>query len=316
MWKQNIAKCIIKEMKIIKIEKERLDEILLRYKGYEISNENNEYLLHSFCYDNTYINVYDNKNKSYYKITFFGQKEKEEASLFSLDVIDSKTQHKNKAKESDHYICFDEQIGSDEVGAGDLFLPLIVVSVYLDKQSIKLIDEFSIKDSKKMGDEKIREIIPLILPHIKASKLTLPNEKYSELTSSKRYNMVSIKVKMHNSALRNLKYHHENAKVFVDEFVNKNKFYEYLNGEDYVVSNIIFKEKGETYYPSVALASCVARYYLLKHKEMLEEKYLIDIPFGAGKKADEALDLFIKTYGVSEAKKVIKSTFKNCLNKL
>lgn len=297
-------------MKIIKLEKSKIDELIHSYKGYENELEKNEYLLHSFYFNSTLINVYDNKNKSYYKITFIGDNELKEAEKFSNEIKDGNSKNK-KAKESDFYIDYDSQIGSDEVGAGDLFLPLIVVAVYLDKLAMKLIQEYDIKDSKKMGDKKIKEVIPHILPLIKASKLTLPNERYSSLTSSKTYNMVSIKVKMHNSALRNLQYTRPDAKIYVDQFVNKTKFYYYLQGEDYVVENICFKEKGETYYPSVALASCIARYYLLKQKEELEAKYNMDIPFGAGKKADEALYKFIEKFGVEEAKKVVKTTFEN-----
>ena len=44
-------------MKIIKLEKSKIDELIHSYKGYENALEKNEYLLHSFYFNSTLINV-------------------------------------------------------------------------------------------------------------------------------------------------------------------------------------------------------------------------------------------------------------------
>ena len=41
-------------------------------------------------------------------------------------------------------------IGSDEVGTGDYFGPIVVTATYVDKQNIDFLLELGVKDSKKM----------------------------------------------------------------------------------------------------------------------------------------------------------------------
>ena len=73
----------------------------------------------------------------------------------------------------------------------------------------------------------------------------------------------------------------------------------------------LFKEKGETYFPSVALASCIARYLFLKEIATLNEKYKVKIPLGASAEVDKFDIEFIKKYGENEFLKICKSNFKN-----
>ena len=46
-------------------------------------------------------------------------------------------------------------IGSDEVGTGDFFGPIVVTATYVEKSNIDFLLEFGVKDSKKMSDETI-----------------------------------------------------------------------------------------------------------------------------------------------------------------
>ena len=86
----------------------------------------------------------------------------------------------------------------------------------------------------------------------------------------------------------------------------------YLNDENEVkVENITFKTKGESSYPSVALASVMARYAFLLEKQRLEEHYKMTFPFGAGTKADEFSKEFVKKYGLKEFEKICKKNFSN-----
>ena len=47
-------------------------------------------------------------------------------------------------------------IGSDEVGTGDYFGPIVVTASYVSKESISKLYELGVRDSKKITDEKIR----------------------------------------------------------------------------------------------------------------------------------------------------------------
>ena len=81
-------------------------------------------------------------------------------------------------------------------------------------------------------------------------------------------------------------------------------------------NNITFKTKAESMYPSVALASMIARYCFLKEMEVLNNKYQMEFPKGAGIQADKFVQDFIKVHGIDELRKVAKLNFANYKNLL
>ena len=189
---------------------------------------------------------------------------------------------------------------------------MVVVAAFVRGKDLKTLEDFGVKDSKKVTDEKIREIAPGLLKKFFVSKLSLPNEKYNELIA-KGENMNSIKAKMHNRALLNMfKKFPDTRNIFVDQFVAESKYFAYLNDpNEQKVINIVFKTKGESYYPCVALASVIARYAFLLEKDALEKKYGMKIPFGAASQADEFAKKFIKKFGLAEFDKICKKNFAN-----
>ncbi len=208
------------------------------------------------------------------------------------------------------WLSTNEQIGSDEVGVGDFVLPLIVVASYIDENTLQLIEKLGIKDSKQLSDERIKKIGPLLIDKVSFSKLTLSNEKYNEMIN-KGENINTLKAKMHNKALLNLVNKHKQTKeIYVDQFVNNSKYFEYLKGEKEVVKNIIFKTKGESYYPSVALSSVIARYAFLLEKEKLENRYKTIFPKGINTQTIDFSIKFIKKFGLAEFNKICKIDFK------
>ncbi len=205
----------------------------------------------------------------------------------------------------------EEQIGADEVGVGDLFLPLIIVAVHLDKEDIPKIEEYGIKDSKKLKDDFIMEIGPKLVKEFHYSKLTCHIDKYNELTD-KGENVNTIKAKMHNQAISNMvKEYPDCPNIFLDQFVNEDCYYKYLENEEHIATGITFLTKGETYYPSVALASVIARYALLLEKEKLEKKYGVTLPFGAGAASDEFMNEYLTKHGKDALSKLVKTSFAN-----
>ena len=99
--------------------------------------------------------------------------------------------------------------------------------------------------------------------------------------------------------------------IFIDEFAKKQTYFKYLINEKEICSNLIFQTKGESYYPSIAVASLIARYAFLIEKQKLEEKYEVKIPFGASKKADTFSYEFIQKFGLEEFNKIAKKNFAN-----
>ena len=187
-----------------------------------------------------------------------------------------------------------------------------MVAAFVRGRDLKELESFGVKDSKKLTDEKIREIAPGLLKKFFVSKLCLPNEHYNELIEQGE-NLNSIKAKMHNRALLNMfKKFPDTKNIFVDQFVAESKYFAYLNDpKEQKIFNITFKTKGESYYPCVALASCIARYAFLLEKDALEKKYKMTFPCGASSKVNEFAKKFINKYGLEEFNKIDKKHFAN-----
>ena len=297
----------MKQNVTIKVGPLLADSIIEYYSSYQIPNDG-EYV--SFCadYQGIIITVYKFK-KTNQSVTFFGEGALNEALKFdeTAKVNEIKTN-----KESKEWVNLESQIGSDEVGVGDFLLPMIVVAAFVRKGDMKTLEKYKVTDSKKLKDEDILEIGEALGKRFFISKLTLTNEKYNEMVE-KGENLNSLKAKMHNRALLNLfKRFPDTKNIFVDQFCTVDKYFSYLNdNSEKKVTNITFKEKGETYYPSVALASVLARYSLLKEKEKLEKKYKMTFPLGASSKVDEFSKKFIEKYGLEEFDKIAKKNFAN-----
>ncbi len=284
-----------------------VEEIKKHYLSYQIPN-NGEYV--DFCakYNDVVITIYASK-KANKTVTFIGDNALEEAQLFDETAKENEVK---QSTESKYWINIESQIGSDEVGVGDFLLPMIVAAAFVRKADINTLKYYGVTDSKKLSDEDILEIGDALGKKFFISKLTLPNEKYNELVD-KGENLNSMKAKMHNRALLNLFKRFPDTKyIFVDQFCAEDKYFSYLTDKsEKQVTNITFKTKGETYYPSVALASVIARYAFLKEKAKLEKKYGMSIPCGAGNKVDEFAKEFLTKFGIDEFNKLAKKNFAN-----
>ncbi len=295
----------MKENVTIKVSQVILDAIKEYYTPFLYENKG-EYVLFSAKKDNLVITAYESK-KEYYKVTFIGENALKEAINWDENAVVNLV----KAPIKSQWLCLENQIGSDEVGVGDFLLPMIVVAAFVTKQDMKILKEYGVDDSKKLKDSEILKIGEALSSKFFISKLTLPNEKYNNLLKTENLN--SMKAKMHNRALLNLYKRFPDTKhIFIDQFCSKENYFAYLNdAKEMQIRNLYFKEKGESYYPSIALASVMARYAFLKEKQLLEDKYQMEFPLGAGKKVDEFAQQFISKHGVVEFKKIAKQNFAN-----
>ena len=252
--------------------------------------------------DGVRITVYKKSKNGLRKVLFQGEKAEYEASLWGGKPESSPFEDTPKAT--------GEQIGSDEVGVGDFFGPVIVVAAYASKAQLKRLKALGVTDSKKMDDETILKLGPTLLAEFDYSHLQLPVSKYNEVIAS-GLNLNAIKAKMHNRALLNVYKRHPDAKVYQDQFALPKTYFSYLKGEKEVLSSITFATKGESKFPCVALASVIARYSFLKHMEELDKQYGVHFPFGAGKDVDAFAAKFLKEKGEEELRKVSKVHFAN-----
>ncbi len=210
----------------------------------------------------------------------------------------------------DYY--FVNSIGSDEVGTGDYFGPIIVTASYVNKNDINFLENLGVRDSKKLTDEKILKIAPEIMKKIPHVTINLTNEKYNEIYSS-NINMNAIKAVLHNKALYSL----INKKVFdyemivVDQFVNEKKYYEYLSKTKFIVKNIHFTTKAEDKCLSVACSSIISRYIFLNEIKNIEKELNLIVPLGAGSDVDLVAKKIADNKGYEKLKYYTKLNFKN-----
>lgn len=270
----------------LKLDDVKIKKIKETFKDY-IKDNSNEYVDTFIQKEGLTISIYKSK-----QVVFQG----EDAIYYGSSFIDTK---------------FVRQAGSDEVGTGDYFGPVVVCACILEEKDKDIIDKYHITDSKKMNDDNIIKIGKELMDTISHTLLILDNEKYNEVHKTNNLNM--IKAKMHNQAYLNLK--NKGFKMpkacYIDDFCGKDNYYEYLKNEKDVYHDVILETKAESKYPAVAVASVIARYVFIKKMEELSDKYDMFFHKGASDEVDLDAKHFVEKYGASKLHLVAKLHFKN-----
>ena len=202
-------------------------------------------------------------------------------------------------------------VGSDEVGTGDYFGPIVVTSAYVRKEDVSFLKELGCTDSKKITDDKIKKIAPEIIKKIKYKSIILKNEEYNE-KYSKENNMNKIKAIMHNKVLSLILDEVDKPDyIIVDEFARENRYYSYLNEIPNVVKGITFITKAESKNLAVAAASIIIRYIFLNEFDKLCDTYHLPLPKGSGASVDEIGQEAVEKYGKDILDKIAKKNFSN-----
>ena len=203
-------------------------------------------------------------------------------------------------------------IGSDEVGTGDYFGPIVVTASYVTKENVDFLLELGVKDSKKMSDTEIKKVVPQIIKRIPYHTFVLNNKQYNELYNSDM-NMNKMKAILHNKVLSAFadknKYPYDH--IVVDQFENPKSYYNHLNEAKFKVYNITFLTKAEDQCLSVACASLISRYIFLQEMDKISKDVLMDLPKGASDLVDSAGKEIVKKFGSQKLKEIAKMNFKN-----
>lgn len=226
--------------------------------------------------------------------------------------VEKETKEKKEEKKDTTDYYFISSIGSDEVGTGDYFGPIIVTAAYVSRKDISFLENLGVRDSKKTTDEKIIEIAPDIIKRIPHVTIILNNKEYNK-NYSKDINMNKIKAILHNKALYQLlnkdNFHYD--MIVVDQFAKPFVYYNYLKGLPNVVKNLTFTTKAEDKCLSVACASIISRYLFLKEIKKLSNGLGIEILKGAGTKVDEVGKEIVSEFGKEKLQDIAKINFKN-----
>ncbi len=233
--------------------------------------------------------------------------------LKKVETTNSEQKEKKEKIENktDPKIYYANTIGSDEVGTGDYFGPIVVTSAYVTKEDIPFLEELGVKDSKKLTDEKILTIVPKIIEKIKYNSIVFSNKEYNQKYSTD-INMNKIKAILHNKVLTNLISQEKKFDyVVVDEFAKPYVYFNYLKDIPNVVRNITFMTKAEDKCLSVACASIISRYIFIKEFSKISKDLGILLPKGASTSVDEVGVKVVLKYGFEKLEEIAKLSFKN-----
>lgn len=211
-----------------------------------------------------------------------------------------------------NYQNWTPRIGSDEVGKGDYFGPMVVAACYVDEMAIDHLNEIGITDSKKLTDIKILDIFSQIKDLLIYEVEVLHPSEYN-FQHLRTKNVAVMLAKLHDTVLSRTILRVENEKrplekVVIDQFSASSKR---LTNE---LSDVVKRYPVEQFHkgesdPSVATASVIARAFFLREWDQMEKKYDMDIPKGATNVIHVA-KAFVDRYGADELSQVAKVSFK------
>lgn len=227
----------------------------------------------------------------------------------NIDYFIDREEVKEKKEETTIPIDI-SSVGSDEVGTGDYYGPIVVTASYVNKDDIPFLTELGVKDSKKLSDEQILKIVPKIIKKIKYKTIMLSNKEYNK-NYGKDMNMNKIKAVLHNKVLTEMVKDNEYDYIVVDQFEPESSYYKHLSEVPSPLKGITFITKAEDKCLSVACSSLISRYIFVKEIDKLGDKYGIFLPKGANYYVEDVGIKLVEKYGVNVLKEVAKLNFSN-----
>ncbi|EKF51026.1 ribonuclease HIII [Lactococcus garvieae] len=279
---------------VLNLDKKMLDKLFLKFDKYKKASKN-QYITFYAKLPRATISVYSSG-----KVVFQGEEAEILAQQFGYAASQRPQQQTNI-------------IGTDEVGNGSYFGPLVVVASFINAQDLILLKKLGVADSKKLTDDKICQIAPQLIEHITHVPLTVYPRKYNQVIES-GYNAVSIKVALHNQAIFLLeqrvseKINH----IVIDAFTSEKNYEKYLRAEkNKVTGKVTLLTKAEDQFLAVACSSIIARYLFLVTLKELSKEAGMKLPSGAGFLSDEVAAKIIHHNGVEALDQYAKLHFAN-----
>jgi ribonuclease HIII len=290
---------------VIKVNDEVKEKMIEYYKD-KIRDKKIPYAVFQAQDEDTVITLYESG-----KCMFQGTSADVDAAIWGVALENTKEKKDEKEKNDlKYYNC--SSVGSDEVGTGDYFGPIVVTAAFVTKEQIPFLEKLGVGDSKKIDDNKILKIAPEIAKKVKYRSVILNNSEYNE-KYDRNTNMNKIKAILHNRVLYQLM-QEERPKIdyiIVDQFAKEARYYEYLKDQKVVQRNITFMTKAEDKNMAVACGSIISRYIFLKEFDKICDSIHIPIPKGAGRDVDTIGEEIVEKYGEEKLKEIAKLNFKN-----
>jgi len=265
---------------VIRVSEETRKKMIQYYEGKK-REKVIPYVVFQAQDEDTVITMYESG-----KIMFQGVSADIDSNMWrEIDGQTKEPQEQKKEHLQKYHHC--SSIGSDEVGTGDYFGPIVVTASFVKKEDISFLEKLGIRDSKKISDETILKIAPEIAKKIQYKSIILNNKEYNEKHGND-HNMNKIKAILHNKVLYQLVHEvkEEYDYIIVDEFAKETRYYDYIKDSTQIQRGITFMTKAEDKNLAVACSSIISRYLFLKEFDKLSDSLHIPLPKGAGKNVD------------------------------
>ncbi|AYG01378.1 ribonuclease HIII [Lactococcus allomyrinae] len=279
---------------VLKLNKKELEQLYIKFNQYKTSSKN-PYITFFAKVKKTSISVYTSG-----KVVFQGAEAEKLASVFGYSMQEVPENQTNI-------------IGTDEVGNGSYFGGLFVVASYVNSENLAFLKKLGVADSKKLTDEKIIEIAPILMDKVLHIPLVVEPSKYNEVIES-GYNAVSIKVALHNQAIFLLeqKLKKSPAAIIIDAFTTEANYKKYVKSEkNQVLTKVTLLTKAEDQFLAVAVSSIIARFLFLENLRTLSISSGFKLPSGAGANSDKIAAEIIKAKGIDSLRDLAKLHFAN-----
>ncbi len=258
----------IKAQKSIKLDEVQIKQLIeiIKKKGISLTKGNNDYELHRIKTKDIFLVIYHSGSVVY-----------KDSSLINEIFDDLRKKTEKDLEDYDYFI------GSDEVGKGEWYGPLVTVAVCLQAQDIPKYKILGFRDSKRLKKDKIFKLFSQIEENIiRKSVILYPqklSEKWEEFSKEgKNYN--DILAWTHSRVifdiLDQLDTENNQVRVVIDEFDYlklDSRLNRYKNNPNV---KIIQKHKGESEI-EVAIASVIAKKIFEDIIEEYNKNYKIEI---------------------------------------
>lgn len=265
---------------------DQIKQIITTYKLYQ-QNSKNPYIKFFAKTDNFSISIYTNN-----KVVIQGKNIPNNLNTNNVDC-------KNLSSQI--------TLGSDEVGCGDIFGPVVACCVQIEtKLQYQNLNKLGIRDSKKLTDKKIIELAQLIINNnlCKHYVYVLDNINYNNLI--KTMNQNQLKMFVHCQARSKFD---TNLPWIIDQFSTLTTLQKYQNNlfnDNLIKIKYQFnaQTKAENTYLSVAISSILARYYFLRKMYILSQNIGETLLLGASSKTLQQYNKIKLTNNMSQYAKL------------
>lgn len=298
---------ILLETIVLKLTPSEITALIDYYQASKTTTKA-QYVTFSAKYNHTTITVYTSN-----KVMFQGQHAQIEAKRWKSELPEKKAKKTNTTSTATlpKNLATLPLIGSDEVGNGSYFGPLVVCATFVGPEQFDTLKQWGVKDSKLLTDAQILALAPKLKTFLLHQELVVLPEKYNQIQP--KYNAVRMKVALHNQAIALLENKVPEAKgALIDQFTPEQTYRKYLASEKKQANlPLYFVTKGEQYHLAVASASIICRATFLTTLAELSTQANITLPSGAGKASDDVAARIIKTKGIDALRYFAKLHFAN-----